>query len=136
MVDLSCNFENIKIDAKFYDKICVFHNDSGSGKTLLMSAIDSYCNDEIDIPCFIVDYRFHNRSASDIISAIGDAQVVCLDNSDLYMTYELYDKLLDSGKLVIISSHTMRGIRVGKTMMIYRIEIDNNKLKVKRAGIE
>lgn len=136
MLDLSCSFESIQIDAKFYDKICVFHNDSGSGKTLLMSAIDSYCNDELGIHCFIVDYRFHNRSAKDIMSAIGNAEVVCLDNADLYMTYDLYDSLLNSKKLVIVSSHTLQGIRVGKTMKFYKISISNSKLEVKRSGCE
>lgn len=136
MLDLSCKFENMQIDAKFYDKICVFHNDSGSGKTLLMSVIDSYCNDSLDICCFVVDYRFHNRSAEDIMSAIGNADVVCLDNADLYMTYDLYDSLLKSNKLVIISSHTLKGIRIGKTMKFYKINISSNKLEVKRSGCE
>ncbi len=136
MLDLSCNLESIQIDAKFYDKICVFHNDSGNGKTLLMSVIDSYCNDELDIPCFIVDYRFHNRSAKDIMFAIGNAKVVCLDNADLYMTYDLYDSLLESNKLIIISSHTLQGIRIGKTMKFYKVSISNNRLEVKRLGSE
>lgn len=95
---------NLHIDIT--DKIALFWDNSGTGKTFMFHMLESYfVANGITYRKF--DYNVENQDIEWIKRGLQKADIILLDNADLYMTRELFEYLKSSGKQVIISiKHT------------------------------
>ena len=111
MTKLSVNeqYNGININVFFDSKLNILVGNSGTGKTLLMSALDLYCLNN-NIKCRLCNYNDANLSKEQIMTVCKGSDVLLLDNSDLYVDDELLKKLLGTSKIIIMSMKDTSGI--------------------------
>lgn len=90
-----------KIDVILNEGLNVIMDNSGTGKTYLMSLISSYCI------CHEVPYLLINSSNYDIMPPIGKFTIILLDNANLYGTPDYLTKCCDMAEYVLCSSKTL-----------------------------
>lgn len=100
-------FNGININVKFNKGITYLRGYSGTGKTLLLSAVELYCRNQ-DIRCYLFDYHVQDLSKEQICVMCSGMQVLLLDNADLYLTPDLLREL-QCASYVIISMKNLLG---------------------------
>lgn len=95
-------FNGIRIDAEINAGINLLSGDSGTGKTLLMQAIELYCSEK-NIKYTFLNYRQRKNSEEQIEYLCNDSDVVIIDNADLFLGQSLLDRLQKINKYIIIS---------------------------------
>ena len=90
-----------KIDVILNEGLNAIIDNSGTGKTYLMSLISSYCLCH-KIPCALV-----NSSNYGTAPPIGKFTIVLLDNTNLYGTPDYLTQCCDMAKYVLCSSKTL-----------------------------
>lgn len=95
-------YNGVDFDISFDNNVNFLCGNSGTGKTFLMHALELFCSNS-DITCQYVDYRSRKKSLSYIMSLCSDAEVILLDNADLYLTQEILTALKSQGKFLVIS---------------------------------
>lgn len=124
------NYGSIEVKADLKDKICVFFDMSGTGKTFLFTMLKSYFLDT-GISFISVDYT--NYKILDSYDFSDDNKVIILDNADLYMNEKLFSNLESSEKLIVMSIKDIGNLSQ-KNMGFYRVLYKDTMLKVKRLG--
>ena len=125
------NYGSIEVKADLKDKICVFFDMSGTGKTFLFTMLKSYFLDA-GISFISVDYASYK--ILDGYDFSDDTKVVILDNADLYMTSDMFSKLEKSNKLVIMSIKSIKGLNQ-RYMGFYNVIYTKDKMQVMRFEI-
>ena len=128
-IDFNYGSIDVKVDLK--DKICVFYDMSGTGKTFLFTMLKSYFLDA-GISFISVDYTSYKILNGYDFS--DDTKVIILDNADLYMTGDMFSKLEKSNKLVIMSIKSIKGLNQ-RYMGFYNVIYTKDKMQVMRFGI-
>jgi hypothetical protein len=90
------------VDLLIEHQVNAFLGGSGEGKSFLFSTLlPYYCYDR-GISLHIVDYKVMLEPV-DIAAACSAADIVCLDNADLYLTREILEKIKKTAKYILIS---------------------------------
>lgn len=101
-LEVDIKYNGISIKADFNNSLNFLVGNSGTGKTLLMKAVQLYClNNKIkNIYC---DSDCSGLTSSQIIDQCSDKEVVILDNADLYLTREILEEIQkDDDKIIIV----------------------------------
>lgn len=127
-LNVKINYSGVDINAKFTNKINMLSGYSGTGKTFLMEAVELYCLNN-QIRRSYCDFRCMNLSDYQIKTLCENAEVVILDNADLYLTNDIMKWLKENKKFLIIcmkktSKIDMRGITE------YLVRYENRKLTI------
>ncbi len=132
MTKLSVNeqYNGININVFFDSKLNILVGNSGTGKTLLMSALDLYCLNN-NIKCRLCNYNDANLSKEQIMTVCKGSDVLLLDNSDLYVDDELLKKLLGTSKIIIMSMKDTSGIDTDQSEQ-YLVEYNDLSLIVRK----
>lgn len=118
------------------DKIALLCDDSGTGKTFLFYMLESYLVAK-GIAYKKFDYNSENEDLEWFRQGMKKADMLLLDNADLYMTRELFEYLKSSGKQVIISIKHTEKLGSFENCGFYTVVYDGKSLKTVReyAGI-
>lgn len=132
MNKLSINekYSGINMDVCFDSKLNILVGNSGTGKTLLMSALDLHCLNN-NIKCRLCNYNDANLDKEQIISVCSESDVLLLDNSDLYMNSELLKMLLSMSKIIIMSMKDTSNIDTSESEQ-YMVEYNDLNLTVRK----
>ena len=95
-------FNGITVNVELNKGVNLLSGNSGTGKTLLMQAIELYCLNE-GISYTFGKSEFANYAPEQIVSICSNSDVVLLDNADLYITEDLLKEIKCGDKLIVIS---------------------------------
>lgn len=110
LVDYEYNSTIFNVD--FKNKINLLVDNSGTGKTFLLSMLKFYCDDN-NITCTHIDYI--HRS----IPLEGD--ILLFDKADLYFNNELFNKLKNLDAISIISIKNTTRLDMFGDIGMYRL---------------
>lgn len=121
----------ISFDINFADKINVIKGASGTGKTFLFNMLSSYCSSN-KISYAFIDYKFLASGDEDLIFPhCLNKELIILDNADLYLTPELFDKIRNLNATVILSKKSTFGLNMDDAHL-YTIDYINTSLLTRR----
>lgn len=119
----------VHFDVTLSDSVCVFEQDSGTGKTFLFTTIAEYCVVN-SLKCVTM-----NSSRLDLLDSfegsVKDVDILLLDNADLYLTDELFKRLAKNAKRVLISVKDISRLSLN-TAGFYFVRYVGNSLTVVR----
>ena len=134
MMKLNWTYEgdsNINLSINITDSVAILLDDSGTWKTFMLEMLESYfVANGIAYKKF--DYSSENEDTNWFIQGMQKANIVLLDNADLYMTKELFNYLKSSNKQVIMSIKHTEKLGSFENCGFYTINYDNNNLKTVR----
>lgn len=131
VIKLDRTMGGIVYNINFTDRINVIKGASGTGKTFLFNTLASYFVNN-KIPYALIDYRFLATGDKDLIYPhCLNKKVIILDNADLYLTKELFDKIKDSDATIILSKKSTFGLDM-EDAHLYTIEYANSSLVTRR----
>jgi hypothetical protein len=117
----------------FKDKINMIKGDSGTGKTYLFNVIYGYCSVN-NIPCAYIDYKMVASNNEDLIfEHCKNKKLILLDNADLYLTSDLFNKLKNLDSTLIISKKTSFGLNMND-VHLYKVSYENRIISTRRIG--
>lgn len=93
---------DISLNINIADRVAIFLDGAGTGKTFMFQMLASYCVIN-NIPYEKFNYSSENKDFEWFKLSIKKADIVIMDNADLYMTPELFDYLKSCDKQVLIS---------------------------------
>lgn len=99
-------YAGVHVTANIDNKVIIIAGDSGIGKTFFIKVLNTYflINGDLRAKIFNVD-DLYGVSLDKFRLFIEDFDVLLLDNADIYLTQEMYDCLVSSGKYCIIILH-------------------------------
>lgn len=121
---------NVFVNVNFIDKICNLTSNSGDGKSYLFNLLYMFYLDT-DTKVVLINYTRIRDSEESIFSSCKDADVVLLDNADLYLTDSLVDKLLELNSMILFCARTEIARRF-KGQHRYKIKFEGSKLTSRR----
>ena len=121
-------FNGINVEVEINAGTNVLSGDSGTGKTLLMQALELYCA-ENNIKYTFLNYRQRNSTIEQIVTLCSTSDVVIMDNADLYANQELLGKLQTMCKFILISLKDLSKID-SRDITEYLVHYDNLQLRV------
>ena len=121
-------FNGIDVEVEINAGTNVLSGDSGTGKTLLMQALELYCA-ENNIKCTFLNYRQRNSTIEQIVTLCSTSDVVIMDNADLYANHELLGKLQTMSKFILISLKDLSKID-SRDITEYLVHYSNLQLRV------
>jgi chromosomal replication initiation ATPase DnaA len=101
-MNISLTFNGINIDVSINSGVNILSGDSGTGKTLLMQAVELYCLQN-DIKYTFLNYRCNGKNDEQIEALCKNSDLILIDNADLFINEELLSKLRDSSKYILMS---------------------------------
>lgn len=134
MMKLDWTYEgdsNINLSINITDSVAILLDDSGTGKTFMFEMLESYFVAK-GIAYKKFDYNSENEDTDWFIQGMRKANIVLLDNADLYMTKELFNYLKSSDKQVIMSIKHTEKLGFFENCGFYTINYENNNLKTVR----
>lgn len=113
-LDINMNYSGVQINAIFNNKLNMLSGFSGTGKTFLMGAVELFCRNN-KIACAVCDYRTQDITPDTIKDLCENANVILLDNADLYLNNDILEWIREKDKFAIIcmkktSKIDMRGV--------------------------
>lgn len=115
----------------FADRINVIKGASGTGKTFLFSMISAYFTSN-KISYAFIDYKFLASGDEELIfSHCVNKELILLDNADLYLTSELFDKIRNLDATIILSKKSTFGLNMDDAHL-YTIDYTNSSLVTRR----
>lgn len=121
---------SVFINVNFTDKVCNLTSDSGDGKSYFFNLLYLFYLDT-DIKVALINYTRIKDSEEAIFSSCKDADIVLLDNADLYLTVKLVDKLLELDCMILFCARTEIS-RYFKGQHRYKIKFDGHTLTSRR----
>jgi hypothetical protein len=118
---------DVNFNVSFTDRICFLRSASGSGKSLLLRAIASYCETH-EISCVLVNYNFEQDC---IYQSCTGKEVILLDDAELYLTQELFAAIRDLGKMLIVVKQSTYGLDMHEAH-IYRLSFEVSEITTRR----
>lgn len=134
MMKLNWTYEgdsNINLSINITDPVAILLDDSGTGKTFMFEMLESYFVAK-GIEYKKYDYSSENEDTDWFIQGMRKANIVLLDNADLYMTKELFNYLKSSEKQIIMSIKHTEKLGSFENCGFYIINYENNNLKTVR----
>lgn len=130
MINIHEKVGNVQVDIDIEDKVCLLPDDSGAGKTFLMTVINQILG-SVEAP-YINVWSYYP-----VVTTVDDiqfAKVFLLDNADLYLTNKLLAKFANKCEHVItaIRNYAILG---GVDYMLYDVFFEDNKLVCKRSKL-
>lgn len=123
---------NTDFDVSLIDKVCIFFDDSATGKTYLFDILNQLLQRR-GVKSFL--FKAENLSVDGKVNdQIFSSDVVFLDSADLYLTQDMYDKLLKSSSMIILSVKSLHEVNY-RSYGMYAISYEGDTLKTKRRGI-
>lgn len=122
-------YNGIHINVQLDYKLNFLIGDSGTGKTLLMSAVDLHCLNN-NISCRLCNYNDANLTESQLLNICNNSDVVLLDNADLYLTNNLLENILQSASIVVVSMKDTSSLDCGDSKQ-YFIEYEHLELSMR-----
>lgn len=131
MLNIKKVINGVSFDINFTDRINVIKGASGTGKTFLFNILMSYCvNNKISYA--YIDYNFlASGDESLIFSHCLNKDLIMLDNADLYLTFELFNKIRSLDATIILSKKSTFGLNM-EDAHLYNIEYINSSLITRR----
>lgn len=126
LIKLTYGDVDINIELKY--KTNLLAGGSGEGKTLLMKAIQSYCIDN-SITCAYIDYTRINDTSDEIYKACKGRRFILLDNADLYINHDLFEKINKLEGIILISLKQTYKIPMSKVKR-YRVVYNESNLHI------
>ena len=129
-VTLKRRVNNTDFDVALIDKVCIFFDDSATGKTYLFGILHQLLLEK-GISSFV--FKSENLSEDGRIDErIFSSDVVFLDSADL--TQDVYDRLLKTSLLLVLSVKRLHDVNYGDYGM-YTVSYEKDVLKTKRLGM-
>lgn len=107
--DLEQTFDDFSVSCHFRHNICHFVGNSGTGKTFLFRLISAYCP-TVGLKAITIDYKNISANTDAMVAFCMFADVVILDNADLYNYNAILDSLRGKDRLVLVSHHEITGL--------------------------
>lgn len=132
MTNLSVNeqYNGIFIQVNIDSRLNILVGNSGTGKTLLLSALDLYCLNN-NISCRLCNYNDASLNEDQLINICSYADVLLLDNADLYLTNDILMHLLNISKIIVISMEDISNIDTNEAEQ-YLVDYNNTKLSIRK----
>ena len=130
MFNLDVDYLGVTLSIVLEDKFCIFNGNSGDGKTFLFKVIKSLCIPR-NLKCVYVDYNYKDSTLEGFAGLFKDADIVCLDNAELYITDELI-QLLDSLGILVLLNLKYRDQLMFKEFCEYAVKFDEESIIAKR----
>ena len=130
MNSLSVNlkYQGANVEVHFSDRWSMLSGYSGTGKTFLMQAVELFCMNN-SINCVYCNYRFKEYDSDQIKEVCKNAEVVLLDNADLYLNNELFLWFKETGKLLVICMKDTSAIDM-EDVHKYIVNYENKRVSV------
>lgn len=122
-------YNGITVDCTFYPGVSILSGYSGDGKSLLMKAVELYCLNK-GISCQLCDYNMNLEPEDIMYINCMNHDVILLDNTDLYLTQGLLDRLKRFTKFIIISIKDTWEQNFA-VMPEYMVQYSNGKVTIK-----
>ncbi len=122
---------DISLNINLVDMVAILLDDSGTGKTFMFQMLASYCVIN-KIPYEKFDYSSENKDLEWFKYTMRNANIVIMDNADLYMTPDLFSYLKSSGKQVLISIKHIERLTSYENCGFYTVVYDGKILKTVR----
>lgn len=122
--------EDIELNLNFEYKINILLDNSGTGKTYLMTILSNYFMKK-GLTVKLINYtNYYGNSIYKDIKDGMDCDILFLDNADLYMNNEIFKEIIKSRGIVIVSlkDRFMLADIDNKLYGFYRINISNNTI--------
>lgn len=123
------NISRLNIKVSISDRIAVFFDDSATGKTYLFGILRKKLIMEGEKVIFVNSESMRTKDGSDIVL---NSDVVILDNADLYLTDELFDRIMKCKALVLLSVKSIKHILRSDEIGYYRVKFGNDVLMTVR----
>lgn len=129
-LSLNANVGGILLDVDFQDQFCYLSNASGTGKSFLFRLLRRYYK-ERDLTVIHVNYETETSTADILLDYCKHADVVLLDNADLYLTREMVKRLRKLDIQVVICMKNIREV-YESDFVLYDVVYNDNVLRVTR----
>lgn len=100
-LSVSYKFNTINININFDAEVNVLSSYSGTGKTLLISALDTYCMLS-GYKHTLLNYNDTQKTTDQLVNQCKDSDVILIDNGDSFDIDSLLKKIRDSDKIIIV----------------------------------
>lgn len=121
---------NISVDVNFNKGINFLIGSSGSGKTFLLKSIVLFCKLK-NISYVKIDYT-SDLNEDIILLSCKEKEVILLDNADLYLSPNMYNKIKSLNSIVIISKKKISNLSCNDTKM-YVVHYRDKHLSIEEA---
>lgn len=101
-IKIKQKFNGIDVEAELKVGVNLLSGDSGTGKTLLMQAVELYCA-ENEIKYTFLNYRQRESTVEQIVALCNTSEVVIIDNADLFISEKLISELTKTSKYLLVS---------------------------------
>lgn len=101
-LSVSYKFNTIDINASFDAGVNILSNYSGSGKTLLISALDTYCMLS-GYKHTLLNYNDTQKTTDQLVNQCKDSDIILIDNGDSFDIDSLLKKIRDPDKIIIVA---------------------------------
>ena len=123
------NVSRLQVKVNISDRIVVFFDDSATGKTYLFNLLRKKLVLDGKKVILVDSRSMRTDDGSDIIF---DADVVILDDADLYLTDELFERILKCKALVLLSVKSIKHILRSDEVGYYRVKFGGVLMTVRR----
>lgn len=103
---LNVRLGDIHVKGVLKHRVCHFMGGSGTGKTFLFSLIAVYCMQK-KFRCITINHNQAQQPAAILLLLCANADVVLLDDADLYDYKAVIKELRHSPCIVLVSHHEM-----------------------------
>lgn len=100
-LSVSYKFNTININASFDAGVNILSSYSGTGKTLLISALDTYCMLS-EYKHTLLNYNDARKTIDQLVSLCKDSDIILINNGDLFDIKGLLEQIRDSNKIIIV----------------------------------
>jgi ABC-type dipeptide/oligopeptide/nickel transport system ATPase component len=131
MINLKQNISGVKFDVSFQDKICVFRGCSGSGKSYMCKALNSYFKyNNVSSAC--INYKLVDFNVESFVYKLcSNKEIVFIDDAELYLTPDMFQKLRDTNDIIVLCISSTWGLNM-KEAHLYKVDFDGKLLKTVR----
>ena len=112
-------------------KLNILTGNSGSGKSMLLQALDLYCSRN-DLNWVFCNYHQMNYAKEKLIDICSNKDVVLLDNADLYITEDILNRILKTSKMVVMSLHDISAVSTNEAAIIQVIYTNDLRLSIRK----
>lgn len=124
------DFNGIDIEVNFNPGTHILEGHSGTGKSLLLEAINLFCLN-VDKSCVYLNFNNRHNTEKVILTLCKGKEVVLLDNADLYLTDEILRELKAENRFIIISVKDTAELDISEDNF-YEVQYQNQKIRLRK----
>lgn len=129
-LNVKMDFNGIDIEVNFNPGTHILEGHSGTGKSLLLEAINLFCLNN-NKTCRYLNFNNRHNTKETILTICGRSEVVLLDNADLYLTDEILRELKAENRFIIISVKDTAELDISEDNF-YEVQYQNQKLRLRK----